>query len=395
MKSNTKLKIIILITIEILFALVPKITSTADNSVITFDMENLKTAAVTGKIHIDNNWTDAWSAGICSGNGTYSDPYVIEDLVIDAGGWGSGIFIENSDVYFRIENCTIYNAAGWMPPDPFDSGGIRLLHVHNSQLTNNNCSSNWVGILLQFSDNNTISENIVNNNSWIGMYIIESDNNIISGNTVNNNAKFGMGIYYCFLNNISTNVLKNNNIVGIYPNTNSNITISRNTIINSSHGIYIAGDIYDNISGNDLHNNSENGLFIRAVNCIISGNNASYNGNGIFLEGWWTWESGANNTILGNIANYNNVGIRLENTNNNIISGNSLIGNVKCIVEIGCSGNKFEDNEGCKYPKNTEPSLEYLPFILIFATAIIGISIFMILQNHKMFKKSQEDLDFL
>ena len=402
MKSNAKLKIIILITLGILFALALRITInprmiTSNNNVINFDNENLKISATTGKIHIDNNWTDAWSAGICTGNGTYSEPYVIEDLVIDAGGSGSGIFIENSDVYFRIENCTLYNAAGWTPPDPDDSGGIRLLNVDNSQLINNNCSSNPIGILLASSDNNTISENIVNNNSWIGIFLIESDNNIISGNTVNNNTAFGLCSPDCFFNNISTNVFKNNNIVGIYSNICSNLTISGNTVINSMHGIFIANDMYDNVLGNDVHHNSENGIFIRAVNCNISGNNASYNGvNGIFLEGWWAWESiwegGVNNTISGNIANYNQVGIRLEGTDNNIISGNTLIGNDKCIVEIDCHGNEFKDNEGCRYP---EPLLEYFPIILIISTAVIGVSVFMIYKNGKMFKKPQEDLDFL
>ena len=402
MKSNTRSRIIILITLGIYFAFLPifinnprfiardrDITSNYSNE---FDHENLKLSAVSGKIHIDGNsgWTAFEAAENCTGNGTISEPYVIEDLEIDGEGSGSCIFIENSDVYFRIENCTLYNAGVRIPPDPSDSAGIRLSNVDNSQLINNNCSSNVIGLLLESSDNNTISENIVNNNSWIGIRLIESDNNIISGNTVNNNTNFGLCSYLCFFNNISTNVFKNNNIVGIYPNTCSNITISGNTVINSSHGIFIAGDSYDNVLGNDLHNNSENGLFIRAVNCIISGNNASYNGvNGIFLEGWWTWESGANNTILGNIANYNQVGIRLEGTDNNIISGNTLIGNVKCIVEIDCLGNEFKDNEGCRYP------LEYFPIILIISITVVGVSIFMIYKNRKKFKKVREDLEFL
>jgi len=408
MKSNTRSKIIILITLGILLAFLPifinnprftardrDITSTYNNE---FDHENLKLSAVSGKIHIDGNsgWTAFKAAGNCTGNGTISEPYVIEDLEIDGEGSGPCIFIENSDAYFRIENCTLYNAGVRVPPNPDDRAGIRLLNVDNSQLINNNCSSNPIGILLESSDNNTISENIVNDNSWIGIRLGESDNNIISGNTVNNNTGFGLLSYSSLLNNISTNVFKNNNIIGIYTNTCENTTISGNTVINSSHGMFIAADSYDNILGNDLHNNSENGLFIRAVNCIISGNNASYNGvNGIFLEGWWTWVSGANNTILGNIANYNQVGIRLEGTDNNIVSGNTLIGNDKCIVEIDCRGNEFKDNEGCIYPKITEPPLEYLPSILIISITIVGISVFIIYQNRKRFRKPQKDLEFL
>ena len=77
------------------------------------------------------NWSVAKADGICTGNGTYSEPYIIEDLVIDAGGSGSCISIENSDVYFIIENCTLYNSGGYY------TAGIKLSYVDNSQLINN------------------------------------------------------------------------------------------------------------------------------------------------------------------------------------------------------------------------------------------------------------------
>ena len=151
MKSKTHSKIIILIVLGIFIAF-----STLHNNNLNFnagnrdnskgnnvdfnvDNNNLKISAVSGKIHIDNNWTVAKSAGICTGNGTYSDPYVIEDLVIDGGGSGSCILIENSDVYFRIESCTLYNSSG------FPSAGIRLERVKNAQIINNNCSFNGYG----------------------------------------------------------------------------------------------------------------------------------------------------------------------------------------------------------------------------------------------------------
>ncbi|GAH53751.1 unnamed protein product, partial [marine sediment metagenome] len=188
MKSNAKLTILILITLGILFALAPMITINpsfiaANSDVINFDKENLKISALSGKIHIDNNWTDAWSAGICTGNGTYSEPYVIEDLVIDAGGSGSCIFIENSMVYFKIENCTLSRTES----GPRWGAGIRLSNVNNSQLIGNNCSSNSVAIYLFCNNyNNTITGNIVNNNGG-GIYLSESYYNTISGNTINNN----------------------------------------------------------------------------------------------------------------------------------------------------------------------------------------------------------------
>ncbi|MHA1477292.1 MAG: hypothetical protein ACTSPU_03745, partial [Promethearchaeota archaeon] len=63
-------------------------------------------------IHITNlNWTVANETDWCSGSGTWGDPYLIENMVINASGSpiGCGIFIENSiNVYFTIRNVTIF-----------------------------------------------------------------------------------------------------------------------------------------------------------------------------------------------------------------------------------------------------------------------------------------------
>ena len=69
MNSKPKTKIIILLTLGILIALLPIITANLsyviDNSNksldyrdnINLDNEYLKISAVSGKIHVDNNWT--------------------------------------------------------------------------------------------------------------------------------------------------------------------------------------------------------------------------------------------------------------------------------------------------------------------------------------------------
>jgi parallel beta-helix repeat protein len=391
MKSNTNLKVLIIITLGILFTLALIITvslSTGNDNEINLDHEGLKSSGLSERIHIINNsgWVEFRNAGNCTGSGTYSDPYVIEDLEIDGEGSGYCIFIENSDVYFRIENCTLYNSGG---SPTYDDAAIKLLNVDNSQLINNNCSSNVLGLNLVYCDKNTISENVINDNSWSGMRLIESDHNIISGNSVNNNNNYG--ILTCSesdFTNISKNVLENNKIVGIYSNGCKNNTISGNTVYNSLHGIYIAFDIYDSILGNIAHKNIENGLFLRVLNCLISGNDLSHNGiNGIYLVGWWEWSSG-NNRILGNIANYNYIGICLEEANDNIISGNTLIGNVKCFVEVNCQGNVIQDNY-CIL------SLVFFPIILAICIPVIGVSTFIIVQNHNKFKKVSDDVDYL
>ena len=233
------------ITLGILFAL-PLIINNSLNfnggnhDEINLDNENLKISAVSGKIHIDNNWTATKSAGICTGNGIYSDPYIIEDLVIDGGDSGSCIWIENSDVFFKIENCTVYNS-GFYP-----GAGITLLNVNNSRLIDNNCSSNCRGINLRYSNNNTISGNIVSNSESRGIRLDSSDNNTISGNTANNNYWDGMYLDSSNNNTISGNTANNNNLSGIDLYSSDNNTISGNTLIGNGECIVESEDCRGN-----------------------------------------------------------------------------------------------------------------------------------------------------
>lgn len=119
------------------------------------NVDILKTSLISGRIHIDNNWSDAKIAGLFTGSGNSSDPYVIEDLVIDGGGSGSCILIENSEDYFKIENCTISNCGS----DFYDSG-IELISANNGNLTNNRALNLDSFGLVMYKSNNTI---VVNN----------------------------------------------------------------------------------------------------------------------------------------------------------------------------------------------------------------------------------------
>jgi len=368
MKSNTKLNIIILITLGIFFTL----SSTVNNSLnfhaengdaINLDDEILKISKISDKIHIINNsgWVDFRNDGNCTGSGTYSDPYIIEDLVIDGGGSGRCIWVENSDVYFKIENCTVYNPR-------YNYPGILLSNVNNSQLVANNCSSIHCGISLGGSNNNTISGNFVNNctggislrlsnNNTIsgnfanycetGIYLADSNNNHISGNFANYCEN---GIYLYIDNNynhISGNYVSNNTDLGMFLVGGNYNTITGNTANYNGYGMYLKGDNYDNISGNIASYNRWNGIALRESN---------------------------NNIISGNTVNYNENGIRLHfNSNFNIVSGNTLRGNKVCINETQCEGNVFKNND-CGGKDEIIPGYN-LFFLLVILSAVAIILI--------------------
>ena len=335
MKSSSKITFIIL---GIVFALSTTIKNDFNfnlgnnNNIseydinINFDNENLKNSKISGKIHINGNsgWSDAKTAGICTGSGTYSDPYVIKDLVIGDENPGDGIWIENSDVHFKIENVVIYDLGWWG-----DDTGIVLSHVSNSQLINNNFSLNNRGIYLSYSNNITISGNIINANYWEGIYLSYSNNIIISGNTIdenywggididysNNNTisgntvtdstwGFGISLYDCDNSIVSGNSANNNRGQTIILKQGNNNTISGNIIYNEDHGDIYGGILIgfsdnNNIIGNKV-SSIEDGIFLNyADNNTISTNSLNNNEYGIYL-----YDSSNNNTISENILEYN------------------------------------------------------------------------------------------
>ncbi len=134
-------------------------------------------------IYIEGNqeWIYLKNSSRCTGNGTYFDPYVLKDLVIDGRNKSvSCIRIEDSDVFFRIENCTFYNST---------QGGIEFRNVSNSLLINNNCTNNNYGIYLGYSNSNVnITANVISNNIEYGINLINFNNTLIFNNSfINNN----------------------------------------------------------------------------------------------------------------------------------------------------------------------------------------------------------------
>ena len=148
---------------------------------------DLKNSDVSLSILIDNDggtegaitWEEATFLEWCSGSGTLSDPYIIEDLEIDAMEQNSGILILDSNVYFIIRNCTIYNSSN-------TEAGIKMVNVNNGFILENNISNNYgSGIYLSNSDDNSIDDNIINNNIF-GIYMANNSqlNNIVNNNIV-------------------------------------------------------------------------------------------------------------------------------------------------------------------------------------------------------------------
>jgi len=297
MKSEAKSKMTVLITLGILFAFSSLIITnhsliTGNSNIssdysedINLDKENLKVSKVSGKIHINGNsgWVNAETS----------------------------VLIQNSDVYFRIENCTVFNSEIYPYRDDWDFffAGIRLLTVKNSQLLDNNCSFNNNGIHVSGGFNNTITGNIAYNNNGSGIYVT-GYNHTISGNTANNNDIFGIWLSGSFNNTVSGNIV--------------------------SGRIYLYGSYYNNFSGNTAN--------------MVALAFSNYN------------------NVSGNTAN----GIQLIDSDYNTVSGNDACW---VEIGDNCDGNIFIDNEHCPPPNGDEIPFELIILIsVISGGAVIGVA---------------------
>jgi len=272
-----------------------------------------------------HNWTWAESQVWCTGSGTEEVPYVIENLKISGFGIKNGIEIRNSDVYFIIQHCEIFNSY---------AAGIYFTNVTHSQLIENNCSNNLgKGIYLdEDCSYNNITENIANYNDNNGISIGDKcDFNEVIGNVANDNNNDGISIGdECDNNTISQNTVSYNDNTGIILSSGEldscyNNTISGNIVNNNTYGIRLEEAChFTKISGN-LINGNNFGIYLYSDgsnldhNYIIE-NIISSNTLGIYLDSWCSNNSIYENFLLknGNHAIDNGA----ENTWNSTIIGN-------------------------------------------------------------------------
>ncbi|MHA1995995.1 MAG: NosD domain-containing protein [Candidatus Hodarchaeales archaeon] len=225
-----------------------------------------------------------------SGDGTLSTPYIIEELAISASSDANVVHIRNTDVYFRLQYCSIEGG--------YD--GITLFNTKNGYIANNRIYGNQAGIVLWDSSNNNviINNTIYHNHNLEGISIHDSDNNFLISNHVYDNE---VGII-------------------VWESSKNNVVIDNNVYSNNLEGI-------------GLH---------AAENSTLTGNHVYDNQFGIIV-----WEFSNSNQIANNLASFNSHGIILKsNSNNNNISNNSIYYNDRLGLEIeqGISNYLVEGN---------------------------------------------------
>lgn len=246
-------------------------------------------------ISITNDSQFNTSNGVVSGAGTEANPYIIENLSIDAT-TTNGILIEDTEAHFILRNCEIYNGTNGSATNY----GLKLQNIKNGTIENNSIMNNFYGIYMKNAYGITIRNNTICYSRYAGVDSSVSDDNIFDNNEFFNNGK-GIDIDFSINNTIKNNIVGNSSNYGLYFNSANNMIVHNNTIFNNSHGINFYRQDGHIIYGNTVYNNRNDGILLSSSSKNIVYNNTVFNNshNGIYLGG------SKDNTLYNNII-YNN-----------------------------------------------------------------------------------------
>ena len=256
-------------------------------------------------IYINGNSEFTSANGVTGGSGTQSDPYIIENWDIDGHGGTYCIWIENTDVWFVIRNCNLWNATDYNT-EPSGTG-IYLKNVTNGTLENNTCYDNLIyGIYLFASSNNTLSNNTCTRNCGGISLESGSDYNNITNNNGYENDHDGIYLSSSSYNNILNNNFSANNDESVCLDTSHNNCVANNTCTGCAYGIDLYAANNNQILYNNCSDNTYEIIYLEyAENNTIS-NNVCYGSGAGDIHLYYSKSTTLTNNLM------NNTGIIIE-----------------------------------------------------------------------------------
>jgi parallel beta-helix repeat protein len=279
------------------------------------------------------------------GNGSLSNPYLIQGLEISTPGdcisfsdiranftikdcilssesheSGNGILLDNSTVG-TIENCTISNKEVGIKLDHADFPSVDECFIDGCRIgvygfVLYNCSiedchihdCSEYGILVAFTLYSQILNNTVHDNYYCGIALSSTDESIVTNNTSYNNLYGSRNILFEKFGGISlewsddcvvaNNTVINNNEAGIYLYDLHNTILENNSISGGVTGIWTDRSFSCDMLENNLHNNSISDIFLdESDNCTLVGNLMEC---GVRMEGfsWSQWNHTMNANVI-------------------------------------------------------------------------------------------------
>ncbi|KKK59830.1 hypothetical protein LCGC14_3030440, partial [marine sediment metagenome] len=190
-----------------------------------------------------------------NGNGTYNNPYIIENYEIVAFK-GHGIHIQNTDVYFIIRDVGVSNGSS------NNHFGFYLENVTNGKLENNAANNNLHGFILKDSYNNTLEGNTATGN-LNGFTLNSSNYNTLTYNILTNN-RYGLSLVSSFNNSLMGNTATGN-INGFTLNSSNYNILTYNIVTNSRLGLSLISSYNNTLEGNTATGNL-NGFTLNSSN---------------------------------------------------------------------------------------------------------------------------------
>jgi len=153
-----------------------------------------------------------------------------------------------------------------------DAGQIILVNCNNIKVKNQDIFHSDVGVELFFTDGSVISNSLIHSNDIAGIWLMGSNRNQLDNNSISDNGGAGILTEGGSDNTISENNVVNSGFCDILLRWADNSYIERNTVESKWIGIYIDGDIYNNIIENKVKSADLQGIRLRADYCILDKN---------------------------------------------------------------------------------------------------------------------------
>jgi parallel beta-helix repeat protein len=241
---------------------------------------------------------------------------------LDVGGGRAPDNIDDIDTSNVINGKPIYFWVNHQNDEvPTDAGYVGIVNSTNIIIRNLNMENNWIGILLSYTDNSLITDNLLTNNTC-GLTLEKCSNNTISRNEINKNS-IGIFVSDSFRHHGNNSITENNivdNNDGIELD-GSYDSISHNNITKNSWGIVLNGYGYNVISRNKIAENFEGFVLGAAWLNTIYNNNIENNYKQTYdfwaeygqtsLNIWWDYHSFTGNywsDYVGTDANGDGIG---------------------------------------------------------------------------------------
>jgi parallel beta-helix repeat protein len=206
---------------------------------------------------------------------------------------------------------------------PTNAGFVAIVNSTNITVSNLGLTKNCYGVVFVNTNNSNIGAVNAFSNELYGIYLFASNKNWLLFNSVSQNLKCaGIGLEYSYNNTISENTVGANNRDGITLKTCNDNKIRDNTIqTNTRYGIWISNSTSNEVSSNIVRESGDSGICLENSkdNVLIKNNCTHTIGKGIQLR------SSENNIISSNFITYNlNCGIVLDNSSSNEICLNAI-----------------------------------------------------------------------